>query len=212
MKRISQCRTRSSKGLRDRKCPEAEGWNKKNIRPNGFQVKSDAEMTTASWVSSGSRRPPLPSSRTPSTELEQQFGEWKRREVMALRPLENNLLSQSTQLQASPPPARDLSSGWLEGHGNDSGSCLSCVCLADGICNMTMDSNSMTIPMSDPNPWATAMNNLGMPPIGISGQQLMPGTSILRFLMLTYRETDALMAGLMRFWWSGIPACMVSLL
>ncbi|XP_075868013.1 ecto-NOX disulfide-thiol exchanger 2 isoform X2 [Nelusetta ayraudi] len=44
----------------------------------------------------------------------------------------------------------------------------------DGICNMTMDSNSMTMPMSDPNPWATAMNNLGMPPIGISGQQLMP--------------------------------------
>uniref|UniRef100_A0A8C2XJT5 Ecto-NOX disulfide-thiol exchanger 2 n=1 Tax=Cyclopterus lumpus TaxID=8103 RepID=A0A8C2XJT5_CYCLU len=32
----------------------------------------------------------------------------------------------------------------------------------------------MTMPMSDPNPWATAMNNLGMPPIGITGQQLMP--------------------------------------
>ncbi|XP_034064016.1 ecto-NOX disulfide-thiol exchanger 2 isoform X1 [Gymnodraco acuticeps] len=45
----------------------------------------------------------------------------------------------------------------------------------EGICNMTMDSNgSMTMPMSDPNAWATAMNNLGMPPIGISGQQLMP--------------------------------------
>uniref|UniRef100_A0AAQ4QSD0 Ecto-NOX disulfide-thiol exchanger 2 n=1 Tax=Gasterosteus aculeatus aculeatus TaxID=481459 RepID=A0AAQ4QSD0_GASAC len=44
----------------------------------------------------------------------------------------------------------------------------------EGICNMTMDSNSMTMPMSDPNPWATAMNNLGMPPIGITGQQLMP--------------------------------------
>uniref|UniRef100_H3DE77 Ecto-NOX disulfide-thiol exchanger 2 n=1 Tax=Tetraodon nigroviridis TaxID=99883 RepID=H3DE77_TETNG len=45
---------------------------------------------------------------------------------------------------------------------------------AEGICNMSMDSNSMTIPMSDPNAWATAMNNLGMPPIGITGQQLMP--------------------------------------
>ncbi|XP_049897921.1 ecto-NOX disulfide-thiol exchanger 2-like isoform X5 [Epinephelus moara] len=44
----------------------------------------------------------------------------------------------------------------------------------EGICNMTMDSNSMTMPMSDPNAWATAMNNLGMPPIGITGQQLMP--------------------------------------
>lgn len=50
--------------------------------------------------------------------------------------------------------------------------CLS----AEGICNMTMDSNLMTMPMSDPNPWATAMNNLGMPPIGITGQQLMQGT------------------------------------
>ncbi|KAM7000378.1 ecto-NOX disulfide-thiol exchanger 2-like isoform 2-T2 [Tautogolabrus adspersus] len=44
----------------------------------------------------------------------------------------------------------------------------------EGICNMTMDSNSMTMPLSDPNPWATAMNNLGMPPMGITGQQLMP--------------------------------------
>ncbi|CAG08326.1 unnamed protein product [Tetraodon nigroviridis] len=43
---------------------------------------------------------------------------------------------------------------------------------------MSMDSNSMTIPMSDPNAWATAMNNLGMPPIGITGQQLMPGNML----------------------------------
>uniref|UniRef100_A0A8C5H1K6 RRM domain-containing protein n=2 Tax=Gouania willdenowi TaxID=441366 RepID=A0A8C5H1K6_GOUWI len=45
---------------------------------------------------------------------------------------------------------------------------------ADGICNMAMDSNSMTMPMSDPNAWAAAMNNLGMPPIGMTGQPLMP--------------------------------------
>ncbi|TNN71263.1 Ecto-NOX disulfide-thiol exchanger 1 [Liparis tanakae] len=51
--------------------------------------------------------------------------------------------------------------------------------LTEGICNMTMDSNSMAMPMSDPNPWATAMNNLGMPPIGISGQQLMQGLWVL---------------------------------
>lgn len=49
---------------------------------------------------------------------------------------------------------------------------------AEGICNMTMDSNSMTMPMSDPNAWATAMNNLGMPPIGMTGQQLMPGITL----------------------------------
>lgn len=50
---------------------------------------------------------------------------------------------------------------------------------AEGICNMTMDSNSITMPMSDPNAWATAMNNLGMPPMGITGQPLMPGTRFL---------------------------------
>lgn len=49
---------------------------------------------------------------------------------------------------------------------------------AEGICNMSMDSSSMTMPMSDPNAWATAMNNLGMPPIGITGQQLMPGNML----------------------------------
>lgn len=55
-----------------------------------------------------------------------------------------------------------------------------CVCpFAEGICNMTMDSNSITMPMSDPNAWATAMNNLGMPPMGITGQPLMPGTRFL---------------------------------
>uniref|UniRef100_A0A673BJV1 RRM domain-containing protein n=1 Tax=Sphaeramia orbicularis TaxID=375764 RepID=A0A673BJV1_9TELE len=32
----------------------------------------------------------------------------------------------------------------------------------------------MTMPMSDPNPWATAMNNLGMPPMGMTGQPIMP--------------------------------------
>uniref|UniRef100_A0A3P9JDX1 Ecto-NOX disulfide-thiol exchanger 2 n=1 Tax=Oryzias latipes TaxID=8090 RepID=A0A3P9JDX1_ORYLA len=44
----------------------------------------------------------------------------------------------------------------------------------EGVCNMTMDSSSLTMPMSDPNAWATAMNNLGMPPMGLTGQPLMP--------------------------------------
>ncbi|XP_027140040.1 ecto-NOX disulfide-thiol exchanger 2-like isoform X1 [Larimichthys crocea] len=46
--------------------------------------------------------------------------------------------------------------------------------LPDGNRNMTMPSNSMTMPMSDPTAWATAMSNLGMPPISMTGQQLMP--------------------------------------
>lgn len=140
-------------------------------------------MTETSRVSAGSQRPPLPSPRAPNTELEQQFGEWRRQEVMALRPFENNLLSQSTRLQASPPTAGTFDHS--DSKVTEMIAALACVtrCLADGICNMTMDSNSMTMPMSDPNAWATAMNNLGMPPIGISGQQLLPGRSILRYLM-----------------------------
>uniref|UniRef100_A0A8C9UZK2 Ecto-NOX disulfide-thiol exchanger 2 n=1 Tax=Scleropages formosus TaxID=113540 RepID=A0A8C9UZK2_SCLFO len=43
----------------------------------------------------------------------------------------------------------------------------------EGIRNMTMDSGQMGMPMSDPNAWATAMNNLGMAPMGMTGQPLM---------------------------------------
>ncbi|XP_059943019.1 ecto-NOX disulfide-thiol exchanger 2 isoform X7 [Mesoplodon densirostris] len=32
----------------------------------------------------------------------------------------------------------------------------------------------MTLPMSDPTAWATAMNNLGMAPLGIAGQPILP--------------------------------------
>ena len=43
---------------------------------------------------------------------------------------------------------------------------------------MAMDSGPMTIPMTGPNAWATAMNNLGMAPMGLTGQPLMPGTHL----------------------------------
>lgn len=33
----------------------------------------------------------------------------------------------------------------------------------------------MGLPMSDPSAWATAMNNLGMAPMGMTGQPLLPG-------------------------------------
>ncbi|XP_066571085.1 ecto-NOX disulfide-thiol exchanger 2 isoform X3 [Amia ocellicauda] len=38
---------------------------------------------------------------------------------------------------------------------------------------MAMDSSQMGMPMSDPAAWATAMNNLGMAPMGMTGQPLM---------------------------------------
>ncbi|XP_062039747.1 ecto-NOX disulfide-thiol exchanger 2 isoform X5 [Lepus europaeus] len=37
----------------------------------------------------------------------------------------------------------------------------------------------MTLPMSDPTAWATAMNNLGMAPLGIAGQPILPGTEYI---------------------------------
>ncbi|XP_069026819.1 ecto-NOX disulfide-thiol exchanger 2 isoform X1 [Embiotoca jacksoni] len=66
----------------------------------------------------------------------------------------------------------------------------------EGICNMTMDSNSMTMPMSDPNCWATAMNNLGMPPMGITGQPLMPDFDPNLGMMAGITPMNPMMPGL----------------
>lgn len=46
---------------------------------------------------------------------------------------------------------------------------------ADGVRNLNLDSTPMGLPMSDPAAWATAMNNLGMAPMGMTGQPLLPG-------------------------------------
>ncbi|MFT7810212.1 ecto-NOX disulfide-thiol exchanger 2-like [Arapaima gigas] len=58
----------------------------------------------------------------------------------------------------------------------------------EGIRNMTMDSGQIGMPMSDPNAWATAMNNLGMAPMSMTGQPLMSGeqTSHSRNLLLAH--------------------------
>lgn len=45
----------------------------------------------------------------------------------------------------------------------------------DGGRNLSLDSILMGLPMSDPTAWATAMNNLGMAPMGMTGQPLLPG-------------------------------------
>ncbi|XP_018549677.1 ecto-NOX disulfide-thiol exchanger 2 isoform X2 [Lates calcarifer] len=66
----------------------------------------------------------------------------------------------------------------------------------EGICNMTMDSNSITMPMSDPNAWATAMNNLGMPPIGMTGQPLMPDFDPNLGMMAGITPMNPMMPGL----------------
>uniref|UniRef100_A0A8I3QWA3 Ecto-NOX disulfide-thiol exchanger 2 n=3 Tax=Canis lupus familiaris TaxID=9615 RepID=A0A8I3QWA3_CANLF len=45
---------------------------------------------------------------------------------------------------------------------------------ADNSRTLNVDSTAMTLPMSDPTAWATAMNNLGMTPLGIAGQPILP--------------------------------------
>ncbi|XP_027731997.1 ecto-NOX disulfide-thiol exchanger 2 isoform X1 [Vombatus ursinus] len=45
---------------------------------------------------------------------------------------------------------------------------------ADGSRSLSMESAPMALPMSDPNAWATAMNNLRMAPLGIAGQPMLP--------------------------------------
>lgn len=51
--------------------------------------------------------------------------------------------------------------------------------LADSSRTLNVDSTAMTLPMSDPTAWATAMNNLGMAPLGIAGQPILPGMLFL---------------------------------
>ncbi|XP_060039067.1 ecto-NOX disulfide-thiol exchanger 2 isoform X9 [Erinaceus europaeus] len=45
---------------------------------------------------------------------------------------------------------------------------------ADNSRTLNVDSTAMTLPMSDPTAWTTAMNNLGMAPLGIAGQPILP--------------------------------------
>ncbi|XP_040904587.1 ecto-NOX disulfide-thiol exchanger 2 isoform X4 [Toxotes jaculatrix] len=61
---------------------------------------------------------------------------------------------------------------------------------------MTMDSNSITMPMSDPNAWATAMNNLGMPPMGMTGQPIMPDFDPNLGMMTGITPMNPMMPGL----------------
>ncbi|XP_070818680.1 ecto-NOX disulfide-thiol exchanger 2-like isoform X2 [Chaetodon trifascialis] len=66
----------------------------------------------------------------------------------------------------------------------------------DGNHNMTMPSNSMTMPMSDPSAWATAMSNLGIPPISMTGQQLVPDFDPSLGLMTGIAPINPMMPGL----------------
>ncbi|XP_027020947.1 ecto-NOX disulfide-thiol exchanger 2 isoform X4 [Tachysurus fulvidraco] len=59
-----------------------------------------------------------------------------------------------------------------------------------------MDSSSLGMPMSDPNAWATAMNNLGMAPMGITGQPLMSDFDPSLGMMTGIAPMNPMMPGL----------------
>ncbi|TRY81297.1 hypothetical protein DNTS_012130 [Danionella cerebrum] len=59
-----------------------------------------------------------------------------------------------------------------------------------------MDSNSLSMPISDPNAWATAMNNLGMAPISLTGQPIMPDFDPSLGMMTGIAPMNPMMPGL----------------
>ncbi|XP_064206638.1 ecto-NOX disulfide-thiol exchanger 2-like isoform X4 [Anguilla rostrata] len=61
---------------------------------------------------------------------------------------------------------------------------------------MTMDSSQMGMPISDPNAWATAMNNLGMAPMGMTGQPLMSDFDPSLGMMTGIAPMNPMMPGL----------------
>ncbi|KFZ62258.1 Ecto-NOX disulfide-thiol exchanger 1, partial [Antrostomus carolinensis] len=46
---------------------------------------------------------------------------------------------------------------------------------ADGLGSIAIDTTQLNMSVTDPTAWATAMNNLGMVPVGLAGQQLVTG-------------------------------------
>ncbi|XP_054829832.1 ecto-NOX disulfide-thiol exchanger 1 isoform X3 [Eublepharis macularius] len=51
---------------------------------------------------------------------------------------------------------------------------------ADGLGSITLDTSQLNMAVTDPAAWATAMNNLGMVPVGLAGQQLVTDSICVR--------------------------------
>ncbi|XP_074064237.1 ecto-NOX disulfide-thiol exchanger 2 isoform X2 [Macrotis lagotis] len=67
---------------------------------------------------------------------------------------------------------------------------------ADGSRSLKMESVPMALPISDPNAWATAMNNLRMAPLGIAGQPILPDFDPALGLMTGIPPITPMMPGL----------------
>ncbi|XP_053895714.1 ecto-NOX disulfide-thiol exchanger 2 isoform X5 [Malaclemys terrapin pileata] len=65
-----------------------------------------------------------------------------------------------------------------------------------GVRNLNADSIPMGLPMSDLTAWATAMNNLGMAPMGMSGQPLLPDFDPALGMMTGIPPINPMMPGL----------------
>lgn len=73
--------------------------------------------------------------------------------------------------------------------------CVVCVCVAaDGVGSLGAEQNHLSVPVTDHEAWATAMNNLGIMPVGISGQQLVSGavTSNVKWNMCIFLSSHIL--------------------
>ncbi|XP_035179492.1 ecto-NOX disulfide-thiol exchanger 2 isoform X2 [Oxyura jamaicensis] len=67
---------------------------------------------------------------------------------------------------------------------------------ADSGRSLSLDSIPMGLPMSDPTAWATAMNNLGMAPMGMTGQPLLPDFDPALGVMTGIPPINPMMPGL----------------
>ncbi|XP_069469211.1 ecto-NOX disulfide-thiol exchanger 2 isoform X2 [Ambystoma mexicanum] len=66
----------------------------------------------------------------------------------------------------------------------------------DGVRSMGIDTSPMGLPISDPTAWATAMNNLGMTPMGLAGQPLLPDFDPALGMMTGIPPINPMMPGL----------------
>ncbi|XP_052010789.1 ecto-NOX disulfide-thiol exchanger 2-like isoform X1 [Xyrauchen texanus] len=88
-------------------------------------------------------------------------------------PLENGTENSKKRKRSNLPPASDLFLlNWKSVEGESVSLSRPHQC-HKGLRNIAMDSNSLAMPMSDPSAWATAMNNLGMAPMGMTGQPII---------------------------------------
>lgn len=68
--------------------------------------------------------------------------------------------------------------------------CVSSPAAADGLGSIAIDTTQLNMSVTDPTAWATAMNNLGMVPVGLAGQQLVTGKIFLYWRGLLQKSMD----------------------